>query len=189
MNAGQKPEERTVMSVADLPTLGTETRSAAPISSPASEPHLHRLADVRRQQGLTRGAVARRLNVDVDTVRAQEAPTSDLTLRTVYAWRDALDVPVSELLMESDETLSAPVLKRARMVRLMKTASAILERAQQPSIQRMARMLVEQLIEMMPELAHITPWHAVGQRRTQSELGQTAFRRLSVDALHDLFER
>ena len=67
--------------------------------------------------------------------------------------------------METEEPLSAPVMKRAQMVRLMKTAQAILERSSQPSIRRMAQTMTEQLIEIMPELADVGPWHAVGKRR------------------------
>jgi hypothetical protein len=35
-------------------------------------------------------------------------------------------------------------------------------------------MLVEQILEIMPELADVTPWHSVGQRRTREDLGRTA---------------
>jgi transcriptional regulator with XRE-family HTH domain len=144
---------------------------------------LHRLAEVRRRQGITRRTLARRLNTDVATVKLLEQPTSDLLLSTLYAWQEVLDAPVAELLIECEEPLSTPVLKRAQMVRLMKTAGAILERASQPSIRRMAQMLVDQLCEVMPELKGVSPWHAVGRRRTQDELGQAAYRRIPTDVL------
>ena len=67
------------------------------------------------------------------------------------------------------------------MVHLMKTAGAILERAQQIPIRRMAQMLIDQLCEVMPELKTVSPWHAVGHRRTSDELGQAAYRRISTD--------
>ncbi len=149
---------------------------------------LHRLAEVRRRQGVTRRTMARRLHVDVATIKRQEQPTTDLPLSTLYAWQEALEVPLAELLVETDEPLSAPVLKRARMVRLMKTAVAIRDRAQQPAIQRMAQMLIEQLLELMPELEGIGPWHAVGRRRSQNELGQAALRRLPSDIVRSLDE-
>ena len=104
-----------------------------------------------------------------------------MMLSALYAWQEVLDAPIAELLVESEEPLSAPVLRRAQMVRLMKTAGAILERAQQPSIRRMAQMLVDQLCEVMPELKGVSPWHAVGRRRTQDELGQAAYRRIPTD--------
>jgi hypothetical protein len=128
---------------------------------------------------------ARRLGVDVTQVKSQEDASADMLLSTLYRWQEALEVPVAELLVESNDPLSGPVLRRAQMIRLMKTARTIIERAQQVSIRRMAQTLIEQLLEVMPELATVNPWHAVGQRRTRAELGQAAHRRLSLDWLPD----
>ena len=83
-------------------------------------------------------------------------------------------MPVAELLVEGDGQLSGPVLARSRMVKLMKTAAAIRERSRDPSITQMVAMLVEQILEIMPELADVTPWHTVWQLRTRDELGRTA---------------
>jgi len=47
----------------------------------------------------------------------------------------------------------------------------------------MAQVLVDQLIELMPELKDVNPWHAVGKRRTQNEVGQAAERRLCGNML------
>jgi transcriptional regulator with XRE-family HTH domain len=143
---------------------------------------LHRLAEVRHRQGITRRTLARRLNIDVDTVKHQEQPTTDMPLSVLYAWQAALHAPIAELLVESGESLSSPVLRRAQMVRLMKTTRAILERAQQLPVRRMAQMLIDQLCEIMPELDTVSPWHAVGHRRTSDELGQAAYRRIPTDA-------
>jgi hypothetical protein len=35
-------------------------------------------------------------------------------------------------------------------------------------------MLVEQILEIMPELRDVTPWNTVGQRRTLDDVGRTA---------------
>jgi len=172
------------MSIADysIPALGIGREAAAGIPE-HSEPHsaLHRLAAVRRQQGVSRRTMARRLNVDVATIKQQEDETSDLNLTTLRLWQQVLEVPLVDLLVDTDEPLSGPVLKRAKMVRLMKTATAILERARQPGIRRMAQMLIEQLVDLMPELAGVSPWHAVGKRRTRDEVGQAAHRSFSPD--------
>jgi transcriptional regulator with XRE-family HTH domain len=135
---------------------------------------LHRIAEVRRQQGVTLRNVARRLGIPLSVVRRQEQPDSDLRLSDLLRWQEVLEVPVAELLVEAEGQLSGPVLARSRMVKLMKTAAAIRERAQDPGISRMVTMLVEQILEIMPELADVTPWHSVGQRRTREELGRTA---------------
>ena len=135
---------------------------------------LHRIAEVRRQQGVTLRNVARRLGIPLSVVRRQEQPDCDLRLSDLLRWQEVLEVPVAELLVEAEGQLSGPVLARSRMVKLMKTAAAIRERAQDPGISRMVTMLVEQILEIMPELADVTPWHSVGQRRTREELGRTA---------------
>lgn len=146
---------------------------------------LHRIAEVRRQQGVTLRNVARRLGIPLPVVRRQEQPGSDLRLSDLLRWQEVLEVPVAELLVEAEGQLSGPVLARSRMVKLMKTAAAIRDRAQDPGVARMVTMLVEQILEIMPELADVTPWHSVGQRRTREELGRTA----RVVVSEDVFRR
>jgi transcriptional regulator with XRE-family HTH domain len=174
------------MSLAELGVPDAGVTDEEPIKMPINDRPLHRLAEIRRRQGVTRRTIARRLNTDIGTIKSQEEPDADLTLSILYAWQEVLDVPVSELLVETEEPLSTPVLKRAQLVRIMKTAAAILERSQQSSIRRMAEMMVEQLCEIMPELTGVSPWHAVGRRRTQDELGQAAIRRFPADLFHEL---
>jgi transcriptional regulator with XRE-family HTH domain len=176
------------MSLAELGVPDTGVTNGEPIKMPINDRRLHRLAEIRRRQGITRRTIARRLNTDVGTVKSQEQPDADLTLSTLYAWQEVLDVPVIELLTDSEEPLSTPVMKRAQLVRIMKTAAAILERSQQPAIKRMAQMMVEQLCEIMPELNGVSPWHAVGRRRTQDELGQAAVRRISIELFREMVE-
>jgi transcriptional regulator with XRE-family HTH domain len=176
------------MSSLDCGASETAATQGAAIRMPTAHRPLQRLAEVRRLQGITRRTVARRLNIDVGEVKRLEDPTADMLLSTLYTMQTALEVPVAELLVETEEPLSAPVMRRAQMVRLMKTAAAILERTSQPPIRRMAQMLCEQLVEVMPELVDVSPWHAVGRRRTQNELGQAAHRRLSTDGYPELAE-
>ncbi|MDZ4819564.1 MAG: helix-turn-helix domain-containing protein [Planctomycetota bacterium] len=142
---------------------------------------LHRLAIVRQQQGVSHRNLARRLGSDIRTVRAQEHSDADLPLSLLYAWQQVLEVPISELMVDSASPLSPPVLERARMVRLMKTVAAMLESADSNSMKRMIQMLSEQLIEIMPELKGVGPWHAVGQRRTLDDYGRAAENSISED--------
>jgi transcriptional regulator with XRE-family HTH domain len=146
---------------------------------------LHRIGTVRRLQGISRRTVARRLNVEVSQVKLQELATSDMLLSRLYEWQRALEVPVTELLVEPGESLSPPVLERAQLVRVMKTVLSILEEAEQEPIRRMAQTLVEQLVTMMPELASVSSWHAIGHRRRRDDLGVAAERRLSDDLFLD----
>ncbi|NLE37311.1 MAG: hypothetical protein GX621_04730 [Pirellulaceae bacterium] len=169
----------------DLSSLGLPC--SGPVSINGQSRALHQLGQVRRREGLSRRAVARRLGTDVNRVRSEEEQSADMPLSRLYEWQAALGVPVAELLID-DDSLSPPIMRRAQILRLMKTAAAIRERAGSAPIQRMAQMLVEQILEIMPELKDVTPWNAVGQRRTLDELGEAANRRLSLDALFDLLD-
>jgi transcriptional regulator with XRE-family HTH domain len=153
-------------------------------AAPKPEHALHRLAAVRREQGVSLRNMARRLGTDVASVLHQEQETSDLPLTMLYEWQRALDVPVADLLVDSDAPLSAPVLERARLVKVMKTVVAIMEKAQSNSQRRMVTMLMEQLIEIMPELREVSAWHSVGQRRTLDEFGRAIERTMPEDLLH-----
>jgi transcriptional regulator with XRE-family HTH domain len=155
---------------------------------PTDQRPLHRLATVRRQQGISRRTLARRMNTEVSTVRIQERETADMLLSDLYEWQKALDVPVAELLVEAGDPLSTPILKRAQLVRVMKTAQAILAQTKQVRVRRMAQTMVDQLVELMPELTEVGPWHAVGKRRRRDEYGAVAQRRLSEDVFLDLKE-
>jgi len=146
---------------------------------------LHRLAAVRRQQGISQRNIARRLNIDIATVREQEEESTDLPLSTLYLWQRILEVPIAELLVDSNAPLSPPVFERARMVKVMKTVAAIAEKADTPPMKRLLQMLIEQLLEIMPELTDVAPWHTVGQRRTLDEYGRVVERQLP----DDLFKR
>ncbi len=154
-------------------------------SVPHADEALHRIAHVRRQQGVSLRGVSRNLRVSVRELKQQEVENADIRLSDLYRWQQALDVPVAELLVECSDALSPPVLARARMVRVMKTAAAILEKAQSASTRRLAQTLVDQLVEIMPELEGVTPWHTVGQRRTQDEYGRIVERRIPASLFGD----
>ena len=138
----------------------------------STERPLHRIREVREQQGVTLRTAARRMEVPMEQVRRQEETTEDMSLSELYQWQHALNVPVGDLLVDMDAPLSMPVLQRARLLKMMKTARSIRETAQAEQVQRMANMLIEQLIEVMPELSEVSPWHSVGQRRTLDEMGR-----------------
>jgi transcriptional regulator with XRE-family HTH domain len=142
---------------------------------------LHRLGSVRRQQGVSQRNIARRLNIDISLVRRQEEETTDLPLSVLYQWQKILEVPIAEMLVDSDAPLSPPVMERARMVKVMKTVAAIVEKAETASMKRMVQMLCNQLLEIMPELTDVAPWHTVGQRRTLEEYGRVVERQQPDD--------
>lgn len=133
---------------------------------------LHRIQEVRRLQGMSLRTAARQLGTDIRSIRAQEQATSDLKLSDLYRWQEALEVPVTELLVEDAEPLSRPVRQRAQMLKVMKTAKSLLESAPHGACRRFAENLVEQLLDVMPELKEVSAWHSVGQRRSLDELGR-----------------
>jgi transcriptional regulator with XRE-family HTH domain len=163
------------------------TDGSGDVAIPVNGRLLHRLAAVRRLQGVSRRTLARRMNVDVVEIRRQEE-SNDLPLGILYQWHKALEVPISELLVESEDSLSQPLLQRAQLVRLMKTALALLEQADCEPTRVMAQTIVDQLVAVMPELQGISAWHAVGKRRRLDELGIAAMRTLSDDVFLDLVE-
>jgi transcriptional regulator with XRE-family HTH domain len=149
----------------------------------ASREKIHRIRTVRLQQGVSLRTAARHTGVTIRKLRVQENESSDLLISELRQWQKCLDVPIAELLVEPDAPLSRPVMERARLVRLMKTAAAILEHSSSTRLKRMARMMVEQLVEIMPELQHVSAWHTFGQRRSLDEYGRIVERQLSEDLL------
>ena len=126
--------------------------------------------------------VARRLGIEIAVIRRQEQPDADLRISDLLKWQHVLEVPLSDLLEEGEGQLSGPVLARSRMVKLMKTAAAIREQVgNEGQATRLIRQLIEQILEIMPELADVTPWHTVGQRRTLDDVGRVAQHPVSDD--------
>ena len=175
------------MSIESCDAAGVGAAQDVAVLATGSQP-LQRLAAVRRQQGVSRRSMAHRLNVDIEQVRRQESERSDLPLSMVYAWQKVLKVPVAELLVEAGDALDSPVLKRAQLVRLMKTVLAISEHTKQESVRRMVQTMVGQLVEIMPELAGVSAWHTVGKRRRLYELGIAAQRRLPDKVFVDVVD-
>jgi hypothetical protein len=119
--------------------------------------------------------------VPIRQLRAEEDPRADVSLSALHRWQRALEVPMVELLVEPDNSLSDIVGQRAKLVRVMKTAMSVCERARDEPSKRLGRMLCEQLLELMPELAEQSPWPSVGSRRSHNDLGRIAENPYSID--------
>ncbi len=136
---------------------------------------LHRLGEVRRQEGVSHRTVARRLGISVADVKQQENENADLSLSRLLQWQQVLHVPLVELLVEPGNSLSPPLLKRTQLMRLMKTVLSILEKASQTSVRRLAETMAGQLTEIMPELRDVSPGPTTGGRgRRREEYGRAA---------------
>jgi transcriptional regulator with XRE-family HTH domain len=170
------------MSAVDMVNAG----SAIPLSPVKTAPvRLHRIKRVREEQGLTLRSVAARMGSTVQTLAKEEEANTDMLLSRLHWWKRALNVPLADLLVEPDCGFSPLVLERVRMLRIMKTVAAIRERAKDTSLARLAEMLEQQLLEIVPEMKDVSPWNLVGQRRTNDELGIAAERMMSLDEFED----
>jgi hypothetical protein len=146
---------------------------------------LHRLGQARRHEEVTCRTMAHRLDITVEEVKRQECETTDLPLSVLHKWAEVLHVPVTELVQEPSELLSMPLFNRAQMVLVMKTAAAILKLARDPRTKRLAQTMVDQLIEIMPELRGVSAWPTVGKsRRGLDELGSAAARGFSMSSVN-----
>jgi transcriptional regulator with XRE-family HTH domain len=135
---------------------------------------LHRLAEIRRRKEVSRQVVARQLGASLADVKSQERETADIRLSVLYKWQQALGVPLAELLVDRGDGLTPPVVNRAQMVRVMRTALTILHESRQAAVKWLARALIDQLIEIMPELREVQARRDSGQRPNSPEFGRTA---------------
>ncbi|MBM4000355.1 MAG: helix-turn-helix transcriptional regulator [Planctomycetes bacterium] len=183
VNFGPQSHPATAIPPESLSALTNKPASTEAAEAPNGR-GLHRIQTVRMQQGVSLRTVARNTGLDTRTLRDQEDERTDIRLSDLYRWQEVLDVPVSELLVETDSPLSTPVLERARLVRIMKTAAAMREQASTVGMRRMADTLIQQLTEIMPELKDVSAWHTYGQRRSLDEFGRIVERRVSDDVLN-----
>ena len=154
-------------------------------SAEVHDNNLQNLSAARRRQGLSVRCVAQRLGRTVAEVRAQEDERADLLVSELYRWQKALEVPVEELLAEPEDALSPRVQMRAQLLKVMKTAMALRRQARSEGERRLGRLLVEQLLEIMPELKEVSGWPAVGHRRRADEVGRIGENPISDDWLHE----
>lgn len=119
------------MATARLRVLAEDVSESA--SEQFSEP-TNRIRHVREQQGVSLRTAARRMKTDMRTVREQENEFSDLRISQLKKWQEVLDVPLIDLIAEPGGPLSRPVMERAKLLRIMKTAVSIAENATEEPI-------------------------------------------------------
>jgi hypothetical protein len=131
---------------------------------------LHRIAEVRHQQGVSAKVLTKRLAIKPHELDRQQSPYCDLLLSQLYKWQAALDVPVGELLLDPGHALSPGVDRRARLLKLMKTVRSLQQAADSNPLRVLAAQLADQLIEIMPELVDVDCWPIVGKRRMPDDI-------------------
>lgn len=132
----------------------------------ASKIVLHRLGDARKKMGVSWFELARRMGVTVEEIRRQEE-SEDISISTLKQWSAALEVQITDLIVEPEEWLDAAHLEKPQAERLLQLACKLRDRSRRRSIQRLAQTFVEQLTEMHPELESSSNGH---RRRARQAL-------------------
>ena len=125
---------------------------------------LNCISQVRQRQGMTLRTVARRWDLEISDIRQMEQPTADLRISELHAWQRLLEVPLHELLVDTELPLSPHVLQRAQLIRLMKTIVTLRDKSTEPEAQHLIERLLLQVVEIMPELKNVGPWHETEER-------------------------
>lgn len=181
-----KVAESTRKSRDAKPTASESSPSKRRASENSARP-LHFIAATLRKQNATLAGCARRLGISLSEAAAQIRPDADLTLSQLDAWRAVLDVPTSELL-PLENVVPDPIRNRALLLRTMKTARQLQDLSRGTRLEAAVASLVDQLIELMPELSEVPAWPSVGQSRAPRDVG-SATRRVDADFSRFIEER
>ena len=130
---------------------------------------LNCISTVRQRQGMTLRTVARRWDLEISDVRQMEHPTADLRISELHAWQRLLEVPLHELLVDTELPLSPPILQRAQLLRLMKTVVTLREKSTDLEVSHLIERLLHQILEIMPELKNVGPWHETEEHVNQKD--------------------
>jgi transcriptional regulator with XRE-family HTH domain len=160
--------KESLMSVINFDPEAGQHDGKMVVPPPISKP-LHRLAAVREDKRLSVRDLACRLHMTPEDIRLLELGDVDAPLSTIYEWAVALEVPVAELLVDEDAVLPFPRLTRQQALGLMQTAQVILRAAARPSTQRLAQTLINQLVEIAPELSNTRPASGKTQRKQRTK--------------------
>lgn len=136
----------------------------------------HRIRELRQDMRMSLAYCAKKLGITTLEAREQEDPHKDLNISQLLAWRDILDVPLSEIIEYQGE-VEDPIKNRALLLRAMKTVKQIQKTAREERVQNMSITLIDQLTELMPELINVSPWPDIGQAHENRDYGQAAYRR------------
>ncbi len=155
---------------------------------PRQRRELHRLSAVRKLRRLTLSEVARELRLPYEEARRQEQGSCDLALSQLYRWQQLLQVPIEDLLVDHDDSLGVPAVKTETLAVVLEVALQIIARTRQAGIRRIAHTLVDQIIELSPELKRIADAHTAGQAHLFDEQGNALKGDLPVDFFLDPIE-
>ncbi len=148
-----------------------------PTAAPGGKP-LHRLEAARLEQHVTRRSLARRMGVTVAVVKQEERSDADVAVSTLRRWEQALQVPVVELLDSPLDTLAPDVAARARLVRALGLAKALMAHSSGRSRETAAE-IVDHLSQLVPDARHVRALLS-GNGRQPVRYGRAAERPVST---------
>lgn len=134
----------------------------------------HAVAQAREREGMSIQKCAKLLQISVEEAREQENPATPLTAAQLSEWKRILKVPYSELLGTEDDDLDDPIRHRAGMLKVMKSAKSLEETVCRPEERMMVGNLIDQIVELMPELETVSAWPKVGQSHEACRFGRAA---------------
>ncbi len=174
------PEEYTKDIKSNTPVMMLPQYRPHKISNGKNAPH--RLLAARLQQGTSLRTVGRHVfgrDPHIPLLRAQETGRADIRISQLRAWATALDLPLPELMYESDKGLSNITKMRAQLVRLMKSVEsmrAVIEAHSHDGLSEVVQILHDQIIAVMPELKDTYPWNIYTYIRPPNDFGSAATR-------------
>ena len=112
----------------------------------------------RLREGKSLRSVARSMRKPMSLVRRQEEGLCELTIADVYRWRDALKIPLSEVLQTPRMALQERIRQRACLVRVLKTAKFMIGELDDEVARELAQTLVDEIQSALPEYEEIAAW-------------------------------
>ena len=134
------------------------------MSSTPSPTRIHRLKEARKRTGVSLRTVSRRTGLSLRTIRQHEE-SDDVSLHDLLRWRDALGVPVAELLGDPPDSLSDLRRLRAGLLQIMRGVRSLLQTDLSQSQNAFVRNIESKLQTLMPELEDVRSWPIYGDRR------------------------
>src|SRR5262245_19317987 len=108
-------------------------------------PPLQRIREVRLREEVTTRTMVRKLKLSAKEVRRLDKPTTDIRLSDLRLVAEAIGVPPSELICDTDHDDVERL--RALLVRLAKITNTMLRKAKTPAEHRLAESFKAQLEE------------------------------------------
>ena len=106
----------------------------------------HRLRTVRQQQCVSLRDISERTGVSVQTASQEENGEIDLSLSRLFAWKQALGVPIAELLVSYQ--FSGENEEQRSVSKAIQLAKQALQRIDSPDLRSVTQAIVDELLNL-----------------------------------------